>query len=103
VVVKTLFPEPLTIGLLSGPGCEKVKLGGVEALSEDATKSEEAENLVIQVVPSVPAETDATILFCAKLEAMVIDDDVSPIIREQPAGKESEAALSDPLHAYHLY
>jgi hypothetical protein len=54
----------------------KVNLGGVEALRVDATKSEEAENLVTQVDPSVPAATDATILFSAREESMLIVDDV---------------------------
>jgi hypothetical protein len=76
VVVNTLFAVPLTIGFPSGPGFVKVNLGGVEALSSDATKSEEAENLVTQVDPSVPAATDATILLSAREEAMLIVDDV---------------------------
>jgi hypothetical protein len=54
----------------------KFILGGVEALRVDATRPEEAENLVTQVDPSVPAATDATILFSAREEAMLIVDDV---------------------------
>ena len=66
VVVNTLFAGLLTNGLPSGPLCVKVRLGGVEALSVASTKSEDAENLVTQVDPSVPAATEPTILFCAK-------------------------------------